>query len=486
MKGVYPLVLALGLSLVRSDSSIAAPGVKGSAPGICPAQLHRELEAVRQQANPWRSDREVWGILVESLQGDRVLYRYHDRQYFIPASNAKILTTAAALTRLGPHYRIRTSIYGNRQRLRLVGRGDPSLTRSRLQDLAMQLRSSDIDRISTLILEDAYFGDSAIDPHWEWEDVQAYYGAPANSLILDENAIDITLHPQRLGEPLRVEWDDPDLGKGWRVVNTSVTVNPDEPEFIEVGRDLHQPVLYVHGQLIEGSPPDPTGIAVTQPADRFSEQFQEVLAEAGIAVGNVRIATTPVTATESERAAIVSPTMAELVAEVNQASNNLYAEVLLRTLGAVGLPNSSEPADERGLAVLKRTLTDLGVDPHSYIADDGSGLSRHNSVSPQALVQTLRAMVNSPHSDLFLDSLPAREIDGREVGRAKGGTLTGVSSLSGYLDHPIYGTLVFSFIVNQATQPVAVQKETLREMLRVLMRLQPCGDRASSKMMKPG
>jgi len=468
MKTVYPLVLAVCLTIARAAIARATPEP------ICPAQLPEELAAVRQQANPWGHDREVWGILVESLQGDRVFYRYNDRQYFIPASNAKILTTAAALTRLGPDYRIRTAIYGDENRLRLVGRGDPSVTTAELQNLALQLRSSGIDRIDTAIVEDAYFGDAALNPHWEWEDVQAYYGAPANSLIFNENTIDITLHPQRLGEPLRVEWEDPDLAKRWQVVNTSVTVGPGEPEFVQVGRDLHRPILYVTGQLIEGAPPDPTGIAVANPSDRFAEQFQKVLADAGITVGEVEIATTSDPNPGPERAAIVSPIVAELVAEVNQTSNNLYAEVLLRTLGVVGIPHSNEPADSRGLAVLKRTLADLGVDPHSYIVDDGSGLSRRNSVSPQALVQTLRAMANSPHADVFFDSLPVREIDGQAVGRGKGGTLTGVSSLSGYLDHPDYGTIVFSLIVNHATQPVGVQKETLREMLRVLMRLQPC------------
>jgi serine-type D-Ala-D-Ala carboxypeptidase/endopeptidase (penicillin-binding protein 4) len=127
-------------------------------------------------------------------------------------------------------------------------------------------------------------------------------------------------------------------------------------------------------------------------------------------------------------------------------SNNNYAETLFRTMGS---------------AEVKQALTDMGVSPTSYRMVDGSGLSRGNFATPRALVTTLRAMNSSRNRGLFFTSLPTAGVSGTLKNRmrntavtgsvhAKTGTLTGVRALSGYMEHPEYGTLVFSIIANQS------------------------------------
>jgi len=121
----------------------------------------------------------------------------------------------------------------------------------------------------------------------------------------------------------------------------------------------------------------------------------------------------------------------------------------------------------------------LGVDPEAYFITDGSGLSRHNRVSPEALVQTLKLMAQTPEAEVYRASLPVAGVDGSLKYRfqdtplqgslqAKTGGMTGVSALSGYLDVPNYQSLVFSIILNRTEQPAAIQRQAIDEIVLLL------------------
>lgn len=146
---------------------------------------------------------------------------------------------------------------------------------------------------------------------------------------------------------------------------------------------------------------------------------------------------------------IRSKSLKDWVAVTNLRSNNFYADTLLRHIG--------------GSRSVQKTLTQLGVDPLSYHMADGSGLSQKNLVTPRALVKVLQGMNYSPNRNAFLSSLPVAGVSGTLKHRlrqrnleglihAKTGTLKGVRSLSGYMDHPDYGTLAFSIIANNRSQ----------------------------------
>ncbi|MBD0334874.1 MAG: D-alanyl-D-alanine carboxypeptidase/D-alanyl-D-alanine-endopeptidase, partial [Cyanobacteria bacterium Co-bin13] len=227
------------------------------AQAICVSELAGALDAIAAQ--PALQSARV-GVYVETQgntnTGPQVLYARDAQQFFIPASNIKLLTTAAALDFLDPDYRIRTSVYGEAGAvtdLRVVGRGDPSLTSEDLARLAQQIAQAGVRQVRTLVGDDSYFPGSPVNPNWEWEDVQAGYGAPVNSLISDRNALNLSLVPQAIGQPLQVVWDSPALTNAWQIVNQSRTVASDAAEFVSVGRDLGQPILYVSGQLRAGS-----------------------------------------------------------------------------------------------------------------------------------------------------------------------------------------------------------------------------------------
>jgi D-alanyl-D-alanine carboxypeptidase/D-alanyl-D-alanine-endopeptidase (penicillin-binding protein 4) len=482
----------LPISHPRQVVSETSPQVGKLDVPICPAQLGSAIDAI---ANRPEFQRSRWGVLLQTLSpaSNQTLYARDAQRYFLPASNAKLLTTAAALHKLGPQFRIRTAGYGINSgprlpALRIVGHGDPSLTDIQLKNLAQQLSHRGIRQIGQLIGDDHYFRGPTINPSWEVADVQSGDGTPVNSLILNQNILELKLSPQALGQPLQVEWSEPMAANPWQIENTSRTVRSAEPEFVDVRRDLEKPIVRIAGQLNVGAEPDLEVVPLLDPAEYFLQHFRQALAANQISVRQTFLAPASPTQKEPEElVAVESPPLSNLVREANQESNNLYAEALLRTLGATR-PSSATDANstaEIGLEVVKATLTSLGVDPKSYVQVDGSGLSRHNLVSPEALVQTLKVMAQSPEAEAYQTSLPIAGISGTLQNRfqqtqaqgilqAKTGTLRGVAALSGYLNSPDFLPLVFSILVNGSDQSGSQLRQAIDEMVLLLTRLRSC------------
>jgi len=455
----------------------------------CPTELTNAINAVINRPIFRRSR---WGILVETLFSKTTIYSREAEYYFIPASTIKLLTTAAALQQLRPNFRIRTSIYGDgKGSIYIVGRGDPSFTETQLKSLAEQLKKQGIENIDRLISDDSYFQGMAINPNWEWEDVQAGYGAPINSLIFNQNAIDLVLSPQGLGQPLKVTFVNPEESKKWQIENNSVTVAKNEKEFVEVGRNFIKPIIRISGQLQIGSASEPVYVAVVEPMDNFLNKFRQVLESEGIRVSRI-VKNSQITSNLNltELAFVESPTVAELIEEVNKKSNNVYAEALLRQLGVrsrlVPKKKSNNDTLAKSLEEVKVILTRLGVTPNSFRLNDGSGLSRHNLVSPEALVQALRIMANSPWANIYKNSLPVAGVSGTLSRRfrnsfaegnvqAKTGTISGVSGLAGYVKPVNFEPLVFSIIVNQSDLETKDLRTAIDEIVLLFTQLKSCG-----------
>lgn len=452
---------------------------------VCPAQLTSAIETI---INRPQFSKSRWGIIIQTLNNNQNLYSRDADKYFIPASNLKLLTTAAALRQLGANFRFRTSIYGtDGGLLRLVGRGDPSLTDVQLTALARQLKLTGVRQLIYLGVEGDRFADDIISPDWEWGDVQADYGAPIGSLILNQNAVMLQLLPQQVGQPLRLVWQDPIAARQWQVDNQSVTANSKQPAQIVVNRDLSG-ILKISGQLSADSSPELVSLAVFNPAENFVQHLRRALLVAGIADNSDRVRLNIVEvqkqlAIAPELAAVNSPPLSELLVETNQNSNNLYAEALLRTLGSrVSSPDSNS---QKGLLAVKQALTTLGVDPTGFVLADGSGLSRHNLVTPNAIAQTLNAMAKSPQAAIYRASLPVAGVSGtlktrlqgtpaQGIVSAKTGTISGTTALSGYINAPNYEPIVFSIIVNQSDRPAPVLRQAVDEIVVTLANLRRC------------
>ncbi|NEO34694.1 MAG: D-alanyl-D-alanine carboxypeptidase/D-alanyl-D-alanine-endopeptidase [Symploca sp. SIO3C6] len=278
-----------------------------------------------------------------------------------------------------------------------------------------------------------------------------------------------------------------------------MTVSPAETEWIRVGRDFSDPILYIDGQLRAGSRRDVSAVAISDPTAYFAQQFQDVLLHAGITVNEVLLAgpldeVEEVLFAESSQgqaiATLPSLSMTEWLQWANQDSHNLAAESLLRQLGASSATtdlteNPTESTLSTAIHQLGLSLDRLGITPDSYRVADGSGLSRRNLVTPMAFVEVLQAMAVHPWADDYRESLAIAATTGTLTYRfrdtvvagklyGKSGGLTGVASLSGYLYPPHYSPLAFSIILNHSTQPGRVNRQAIDDIVLQLAQLQEC------------
>ncbi len=451
---------------------------------LCPAELPATLDAIAAQ--PELTGARL-GVQVETLSGEAFVSREGDR-FFVPASTLKLLTSAAVLTELGPEYTVQTSVlrYLNgdgTSSLVVVGGGDPSFAQANLDALADQLVLRNIGPVNRLYGDESAFPGEIVNPNWEWEDVQAGYGAPVNALILNENEVGLSLVPQGIGEPLQVVWDEPSQGDSWTIENYSTTVAAGASEFVSVGRDLGRPVLRVWGQLIAGSASETAAIAEPNPGQTFLYSLQRALERRGIDVQQTQLVSPPTGDDWQPLITIESPQLADLLIPTNQNSNNLYAEALLKALGR-GQTNATD-ATEAGIAIARQTLQALGVDLSGIVMVDGSGLARKNLITPEAMVDVLQAMARSPYADTYRNSLAVAGVSGTlrnrlrdtpAAGRlyGKSGAISRNFALAGYLEPPNYEPLAFNIVINNINARGSIARPLIDEIVLQLAALEVC------------
>ena len=433
---------------------------------FCSKNIASEIESLINSPQFVRSN---WGILVKNLNTQTILYSLNAHKYFIPASNTKLLTTAVALLELGENFRIYTPVYGrgnppNLTRVTVKGKGDPTISTESLQNLVRQLKQKGIKHIEQLVVDNSYFAQQTINPSWEWSDIYNYYATSVSSLIFNDNSVTLTLLPQKLGQPVKLIWSDEIAARQWQVENKVITVAKDTPYNVEINGILGQPILKLHGELAIDRQQDIWDLAVVDPAKYFLESLRHLLLLEGITVTRGLVVNEArIEPSETKLATIISPILPTILTAINQESNNLYAEALLKIIAKKLNIDDIE-------RVIDIVLSELGIDSYSYSLIDGSGLSRHNLITPEALVQTLNVMASTSVFESYLNSLAIAGVNGTLKRRflnsnlrgnilGKTGSLSGVASLSGYLNLPKDETLIFSIVVNNS----ALSSQKLRQ-----------------------
>ena len=430
-----------------------------------------------------------WGVFVMSLKDGRVLYSRDGDKLFTPASNMKIYTTAVALDLLGNDYRWRTSLYALTQPtadgvidgdLILYGRGAPDLDSKKpesLPALADQLQQRGVHLVRGKIIGDeSYFRGEHYGIGWQWNDLQWYYGAQPSALSIDENAVEVTLGPgHKSAGPASVVITPNDSRV--ELTNNATTGERDVATTIGIKRGLSNNDVVVWGEFPIGGHAYSAFLSVNDPALRAATVFKQLLTARGIQVkGDVE--SRDFRAPESNRfdpqkaielGYLESAPLANIVHTTNKESNNLYAELIVRTLGkekGTNVPdpdprkNASRGDDEAAAAVLKKWLSDHNINARSLALHDGSGLSRLDLITPESAARLLAMAAQASWRQTFYDSLPVAGHDGTLQGRltnvsgpvvAKTGSLTYDHSLSGYVTTQSGDLLAFSIICNDAT-----------------------------------
>src|SRR5689334_13676249 len=480
---------AVAVYLLLCFSFAAAVAQQPKPAPVAPKTL-AELQAKISEilAKPELSPAMV-GIKVVSLDTGRVLFEDHADKLLRPASNMKLYTVAAALDRLSPDYRFSTSVYASTKPdaagvvhgdLTIYGRGDPSIAArfnngdyfKGIDDLASRIVAAGVKRVEgDIVGDESYFIGPKLGSSWNWEDLTWYYGAEVTPLTAKDDALDLFVkHGSALSQPAVITTGPPD--RLLKIVNNVTTSAKGVRREISIQRGLGENTITISGTIPLEDRGYTGGIGISHPALLFVYMLRSSLAQKGVVITGTSRTRDAADQYQNEIATLQSPPFSVIAAQTLKPSQNLYTELILRTLGKVTppppttipstLPQSSE---ELGLEAVKSFLKTVGIRPESLVLDDGSGLSRNDMITADASVQLLTFMSKHRYASVFRDALPIAGVDGTLRNRfkatpaennlrAKTGSLSSAASLGGYLTTAAGEKLAFSIMVNNYPRDV--------------------------------
>lgn len=436
------------------------------------------------------------GIKIVSLNSGKIVFENNAEKYFMPASNMKNFTVATALEKLTPDYRIVTSVFssappdasGTVKGLRIFGRGDISISYSfndgdnfrGIDRLVDAIVNAGVKRIEgDIVGDETYFTGNPVPGSWEWDDLQWYYGAEISALPLNDNAQSLSITPGPVGYPCSVKFTP--FNPIVRITNLCTTTAAGTPRTLAIVKKIDRNIVEITGTLPAGNAGFSGNITVSRPAELFVALLRQRLELKGITVTGQTRAVNSKTSVPAdmnvEIAKLESAPMSLIAAKTMKPSQNMYTETLLWTLGenfrTKAIMNSgatsTRDSSELGIEAVSAFMKEIGVADDGIIQHDGSGLSRHNLITPAAVVQLYTYMAKqSRYSQAWRDSLTIGGVDGTLRNRFRGtkasgnvrgktGTIDQVSALSGYVTTAAGEQLVFSTIVNGVNEnPVRV------------------------------
>ena len=418
-----------------------------------------------------RAASAFWGVYIKDLSTNRVLYSRNADKTLVPASNQKILTTAAALDILGEDYRYETTLHFNGQiggtvmrgDMILEGSGDPTFASKELRapnpmkEWATKLQSLGVTRIEgRLIGDDNVFDDEPYAEGWDLSFIANESFAPASSgLASHDNVVVVKIESSRVGAP-PVLTDTP---PGYMSIRNEATTSARRRgRSIRVNRTLGTEDIVIKGSIPRVYRRSIV-IPVSNPTLSTIHTLKHYLEEAGITVEAGLYDIDDLNENIDYRNASPlfvhhSVPMSSIITQINKESDNMYAEQVFRTFGWGG---STDGGEKRVKDLFKKA----GINQAGLSVRDGSGLSRKNMISPETMGELLAYMHTHPQKDAFFSSLPRggeaeTTLDYRLKGVpvwAKTGSLEYVRTLSGYVRTADGRTMAFALLANNYTVP---------------------------------
>ena len=460
----------------------------------------KSIEQLQRDLQPIFGNRAVdhaqWSVVVKSLQSGVTLYTLNSNRLQVPASNQKLITSAVAAERLGWDYRYTNRIYATgplteagtiEGDLVVTSNGDPTINPRHperwavLDEWAKQLAARGVHLIAgQLIGDDNAFAEPGWAPGWSWDDIALGYGAPVSALQYNENQVALSIGPGQEAGARAIISTSP-AGSGLTIDHGVTTAPAGADTKVTFERIPGSKILSVRGEVAIGATALREDMAVPNPTLMYVTALREALARNGIFAGGLPIDIDDLRiAPDLSKATLLledrSPPLSEIIDVTLKWSRNIYAETLLMSLSPAGQPSTTAA----GLVALRETLDAWQVPADSYLARDGSGLSRYDYVSADALLALLTHVWTEPKlADTFKSALPVAGVSGSLANRmketpaqgrvfAKTGSMSQVRSLSGYVITLTDEPLVFSIVVNGFRVPT---KEIDAIIDRALVRL---------------
>lgn len=421
------------------------------------------------------------GVFVRSLKTGEVIYKRNADKLFIPASNMKLFTSAAALILLGPNYVYETNLFANgiikngslEGDLIIQGSGDPTISNrffpgsitNIFENWADSLITKGITKINGNVYgDDTNFDNIGLGKGWAWENESYWFSAPSGALSFNDNSIEIRISPTDINFPANIKVI-PET-KYVTLISKVVTVGNSEEQSIKVSRLRGTNLISISGKIKKNSSTIVENVSISDPTMFFLTILKEVFEKKGITIAG------KIGSINSSEKIIFSQNLTPLIVhqsvpikliikELNKNSNNFYAEQLLKT---IGLEVYGYGSTENGVKACRELFNEMGINPENMMMVDGSGLSQLNLVTPRQIVNLLSYMHKSELFNYFYDSLPIAGVDGtlsnrmiktaaQNNVRAKAGFNVNTSTLSGYVKTVSGEMLSFSILINNFLAP---------------------------------
>jgi serine-type D-Ala-D-Ala carboxypeptidase/endopeptidase (penicillin-binding protein 4) len=424
-----------------------------------------------------RAQKAYWGVLVADRDTGEALFELNADRLFTPASNAKIFTSALALSTLGSDFHFRTTLETTGQLgsdgrligdLVFVGRGDPELSNRKIPYVGKVEREGPTEKVlaemadaaiakglkevnGDIVADDRYFPYDPYPAGWSVGDLYFTFGAPISAIAFNDNSISIEVSPgEHEGDPA-VVLVDPAAARDTFTQEIATSFAGGKPDFAVVRQPGANFVL-LRGSIPIGHAPIKLDLAMMEPGETTALTLGKILEARGVMVkGTVRISHAPPPQISPDGLAVlgpappetaantlvlaehISPPLVEIIRVMNKVSQNLHAELLLR---AVAREKKGFGVTDAGIWAEQDFLKSIGVVDGDVVLSDGSGLSRDDLVTPRAVVQVLRYVSQQPWGADYISTFPISGIDGTLENRMKGTTASGlIAAKTGSLEH---------------------------------------------------
>ncbi|MHC4575265.1 MAG: D-alanyl-D-alanine carboxypeptidase/D-alanyl-D-alanine endopeptidase [Planctomycetota bacterium] len=427
------------------------------------ADLAQRIDSVIRQP----SQKKVqFSIRIAKADSGRIVYSHNPNRAMIPASNMKIVATAAALKYLGPDHLYKTRVGLSGDTLVVIGSGDPLLgdkatdakydrqTGWILEDITTALRKKGVVDINDIIVDSSIFDDRRVHPNWPKEQLNRWYACEVSGINYNGNCINLTT--DNVGGKIVISVEpETDFIK---IINKVVPIKRGKGA-VGAYRTPQPNKIILKGKCKKQQ--GPFAVAVERPAMFFACLLAENARKAGLNIEG-RLLEQPLS--DDRKIEILreyTHSMGDCLARCNKDSFGLAAEALLKTIAAQVQNSRKNGSWETGRAVISAYLRSLGVAPSEFYIDDASGLSRHNRLSANAITKVLLYVYRSPDWPLFKESLAVGGIDGtiRRYFRedkykakifGKTGYISGVKSFSGICTASGGDDYIFAILANKS------------------------------------
>ncbi len=382
--------------------------------GSAYGELAQQINGIIGQA----SQKKVqFAIHIINADSGQTVYSHNPNKSMVPASNMKLVTTAAALHFLGPEYQYKTSIGLQDQALVIIGSGDPLLgdkitddkhgrSPNRLfDDIITALKEQGVSAIKDIIVDGTIFDDTSVHPNWPQSQLNRHYACQVSGLNFNGNCVEISAENKsgRLAVTLEPE-------TSYVNITNKAVITSKPPSTLWCARKLGTNNLTLRGKCYKKA--GPIRVAIERPAAFFGFLLAENLGRAGINVQGKFIEKQINLSKDFKQLKLYTTPIADVLPRCNKDSFGLAAEALLKTIAAQTGLTKENGSWERGRVIITKHLTDLGISPNEVYIDDASGLSAKNRLSPAAITKVLLAVRKGNNWQLYKDSLAVGGMDG--------------------------------------------------------------------------